>query len=267
MREADRVVFKKVAREQNVWLLSRFTNPESLKWAGKDNYIPKPISCKAKTANRDTNARYQIAGLVADPYKEHRDKFKKPDDAMKYWNDFSASHLDQNYRQTGIGRDGYSVDIDPRSSHYLCVKRSGKYIHGDYDLLDIIDAKNPRLNEIIRSFLDGAPHNYNPRFPEIQRILNARMDTPMVQHGGEAQFTSLYEQPIHVFFPSTGPKGEDYSQYDPIIWLNKLTAQRWYQDWFGGRQAAKSSPTDPPRKQYATPAQVIPVDFKKRQRL
>jgi hypothetical protein len=52
-----------------------------------------------------------------------------------------------------------------------------------------------------RDFLDGAPHNYNPRFPEIQRALNARMDTPMVQHGGEAQFTYLSEQPIHVFFP------------------------------------------------------------------
>jgi hypothetical protein len=186
---------------------------------------------------------------------------------MKYWDEFRAAHLDQNYLQTGAGRDGYSVDIDPKSRHYLCAKREGKYIHADYDLLDIIDAENPRQNEIIRSTLNGAPHNYNPRFPEIHRTLNAKMDTPMVQHGAEAQFTGLYEQPIHVFFPRTGPRGEDYSHNDPLIWLNKLTAQRWYQDWFGGREPAQPAAQDAPRRQYATPAQVIPVDFKRRQRL
>jgi hypothetical protein len=88
-----------------------------------------------------------------------------------------------------------------------------------------------------------------------------------VQHGGEAQFTSLNEQPIHVFFPRFGPNREDYSQYDPVIWLNRLTAECWYQKWFAGHQAAKPSPPDAPRPQYATAAQIIPVDFKKGQRL
>jgi len=271
MRDKDREIFKNVAREKNVWLLARLTNPKSLKWAdeklrGNDNYIPKPISCKAKTANHDNDTRYQIAGLVADPY-HHCDKFDRPDDARKYWDEFSTAHLAQDYEQTGMGRDGYSVDVNPNSPHYFCAQRDGKYIHADYDLLDIIDAENPRVNEIIESLLDGARHNYNPRFPEIQRVLNTRMDTPMVQHGGEAQFTFLSEQPIHVFFPLFGPNGEDYSQYDPIIWLNKLTALRWYQDWFGGRQTAEPPAPDAPRQQYATPARVIPVDFKKRQRL
>ncbi len=64
----------------------------------------------------------------------------------------------------------------------------------------------------------------------------------MVQHGGEAQFTYLKEQPIHVFFPKFGPNGEDYRQFDPLIWLNKFTAERLYQDWFGGRKAAIPSP-------------------------
>jgi len=244
MRNKDREVFRDVARDKNVWLLARLTNSESLKWAdekhrGNDNYIPKPISCKAKTAKHDHNdPRYQVAGLVADPY-HHGSRFDDVADAMKYWNDFRGGHLEQDYAQTGRGRDGYSVDVDPASSHYFCVQRYGKYIHADYDLLDIIDAANPRVNEIIDGFLDGAPHKYNPRFAEIQRALNSRMDAPMVQHGGEAQFTGLYEQPIHVFFPRNGPNGEDYSHYDPIIWLNQLTAQRWYQDWFGRRQAAK----------------------------
>jgi hypothetical protein len=271
MRDKDRDVFQDVARKENVWLLARLTNPKSLKWAdqkrwGNDKYIPKPISCKAKTANNDKDVRYQIAGLVADPYK-HCDKFDDARNAMKYWDEFRTAHLEPDYNVTGMGRDGYSVDVDPGSDHYFCVQRDGKYIHADYDLLDIIDAANPRLNEILEEVLDGAPHKYNPRFPEIQRALNTRMDTPMVQHGGEAQFTSLNEQPIHVFFPRFGPNGEDYSQYDPIIWLNKLTAERWYQDWFGGRQAAKPSAPDAPRPQYATAAQVIQVDFKKRQRL
>jgi hypothetical protein len=88
MRDKDCEVFKNVAREKNVWLLARLTNPKSLQWAdeklrGNDNYIPKPISCKAKTAHNDTDVRYQIAGLVADPY-HHCDKFDRPDAAMKY---------------------------------------------------------------------------------------------------------------------------------------------------------------------------------------
>jgi hypothetical protein len=271
MKEKDQQIFKDVAREKNVWLLARLTNSKSLKWAdekrrGNDNYIPKPISCKAKTANNDTDARYQIAGLVADPYR-HSGKFKKVQDAMKYWDEFRTAHLAVDYSQTGKGRDGYSVDIDPGSSHYFCVQRNGKYIHADYDLLDIIDAENPRVNEIIEGFLDGAPHKYNPRFEEIKRALNGRMDTPMVQHGGEAQFTYLYEQPIHVFFPRVGPNGEDYSRNDPVIWLNKLTALHWYLHRFGSRQAAKPSPPDAPKQQYGKAAQVIPVDFKNRRRL
>lgn len=271
MRDKDREVFEDVARKENVWLLVRLTNPKSLKWAdkkrwGSDKYIPKPISCKAKTANNDKDVRYQIAGLVADPY-EHFDKFDDACDAMKYWNEFRTAHLAPDYAETGMGRDGYSVDIDPGSDHYFCVQRDGKYIHADYDLLDIIDAKNPRANEIFRDVLDGVPHNYNARFPEIQRALNTGMDTPMVQHGGEAQFTCLKEQAIHVFFPKFGPNGEDYRQYDPVIWLNKLTAERWYQDWFGGRRAAEPSPPDAPRPQFGTPARVIAVDFNKRQRL
>jgi len=271
MRDKDREVFKDVAREKNVWLLARLTNPKSLQWAdeknfGNDNYIPKPISCKAKTANHDTDTRYQIAGLVADPY-HHCGRFNKPNEAMKYWDEFRTAHLAQDYQQTGLGRNGYSVDIDPASRHYFCAQRHGKYIHADYDLLDIIDAEDPQTNTIIRDFLDGAQHSYNPRFPEIQRALNARMDAPMVQHAGEAQFTYLSEQPIHVFFPRTGSNGEDYSQCDPVIWLNKLTAETWYREWFGGRQAALPSPPNAPRRQYATPAQVIRVDFNKRRRL
>lgn len=271
MREADWEVFKKVAREKNVWLLVRLTNPKSLKWAdekrhGNDSYIPKPISCKAKTANIDTDGHYKIAGLVADPH-HHRDKFTKLDKAMECWHDFSASLLESNYVTTGKGRRGYSVDIDPNSSHYFCVKRYGKYIHADYDLLDIIDAKNPRLTVILREIFDGVLHCYNPRFPEIQRILNARMDTPMVQHAGEAQFTGLSEQPIEVFFPRNGPNGEDYSHDDPVIWLNQLTAERWYQDRFGGWEADKPPKPHKPREQYPAPALVIPVDFTRKQRL
>jgi hypothetical protein len=67
MRDRDRVVFQAVAREENVWLLARRTNPKSLTWAnekrwGNDKYIPKPISCKAKTANNDKGVRYSDCG-------------------------------------------------------------------------------------------------------------------------------------------------------------------------------------------------------------
>src|SRR5271169_1915980 len=71
------------------------------KLRGNDNYIPKPISCKAKTANDDKDVRYLIAGLVADPY-QHCGKFDKADEAMKYWDEFRTAHLAQDYAETGM---------------------------------------------------------------------------------------------------------------------------------------------------------------------
>ena len=268
MRSIDQDVFKQVARDNNVWLLVRLTNSKSLKWAGNPNCIPKPISCKAKTADYDRDARYEIAGLVADPTL-HRNKFRddKLQKVMECWTEFSSAHLERNYLQTGKGKDGYTLDIDQRSRHYGCVRRNFRYIHADYDLLDIIDATDPKSNQVIEEILDGAPHASSPRFPEIQQALNGRMDAPMVQHGGEAQFTYLYEQPIHVFFPMTGLNGKNYSDYDPVIWLNKLTAEAWYEREFGGRKAVKSSPPAALHHEYETPAQVIPVDFKNKRRL
>jgi hypothetical protein len=268
MRPTDQEVFKQVAHDKNVWLLVRLTNAKSLKWVGNPNCIPKPISCKAKTADEDKDARYEIAGLVADP-GIHRNSFKKDKlkKVIECWEEFSSAHLEPSYPRTGLGKDGYTLDIYQGSRHYGCVRRNFRYIHADYDLLDIVDATDPKSNKIIEEILDGTPHASSPRFPEIQQALNGGLDAPMVQHGGEAQFTYLYEQPIHVFFPMTGLNGKNYGDCDPVIWLNKLTAEAWYEREFGGRKAVKSSPLAAPRQQNETPGQVIPVDFKNKRRL
>ena len=66
MRPTDKRVFLDAARQLQLWILVRRTNPASLRYIGLPGYLPKPIDCKAKTADLN-QGRYRVAGLVVDP--------------------------------------------------------------------------------------------------------------------------------------------------------------------------------------------------------
>lgn len=70
MRIEDWFHFRDAAVLFKVWVLVRWTNPDSLEYVGrqtvKNTYIPKPIDCKPKTADRDAPGR-EHKGLVVDP--------------------------------------------------------------------------------------------------------------------------------------------------------------------------------------------------------
>src|SRR4051812_20005553 len=70
MRPQDVPHFQRAASHFRVWILVRDTNLASLEYidlakAGQ-NYFPKPIDCKPKTADRSPSSR-KHAGLVVDP--------------------------------------------------------------------------------------------------------------------------------------------------------------------------------------------------------
>jgi len=211
------IAFKWAARESKCAIMVRRTNPASLPYIGKQGYTPKPVTCKPKTADKNTAWGYQIAGLVINPYLHKASAYKsisKFRDALGIWNKVKGELL---------GSLNYKVDEDKTSKHYGCLMyRDGSkfsYIHGDYDLYDVVDMYRPASNEAFLGRLDGAPNNYGPEFDRVRDLLNSKFSsvcgrvTNMIQHGSEAKYAMLRkdaksrldifgDEPIDIFWPA-----------------------------------------------------------------
>ncbi|MCC6265063.1 MAG: hypothetical protein IT169_15930 [Bryobacterales bacterium] len=216
MRPSDKRIFLEAAAHFQFWILVRRTNPASLPYIGLPGYSPKRIDCKAKTADLD-RPPYKLAGLVVDP-RIHPRAFNagKEDKAMAAWKSMEPM----------IGQ-AYKTDADPKSKHYGCLRLDGNYIHGDYDLYDIIDITQAHRNLAAVETLHGQPHRRGANLLPVQRYINDRIGSPMVQHGGEAQYADHSQQAIDAF----GPNGED------VTIPNEFSVRGWYSQRFGGRRA------------------------------
>lgn len=260
MRAVDLQKFLIVARHHGVTLLVRHTNADSLRYVGRSGYYPKPAFVKAKTADmnpaplmqsvqgRIVSRRYDIAGLVVHPGM-HPGAYKssKHPKAMAAWNDGmhvlsagnlpsgSASQLDS-WAAWGVERPvaaaptwRWRVDVDPASPHYGCLQISGagigwSYIHGDYDLKDVIAVGRETDNRRNEGKLHGVK-NFTPllegaEFERIRSQLNTLIGADMVQHGAEAQFAWHGDEPITVAKPD----------FTHLLLLDAPTVQRWYLD-------------------------------------
>ncbi len=210
MRVQDRMAFAQAARTFNCWILVRRTNPDSLKYVGLPGYTPKPIDCKAKTAN---NPSHPLAGLVVDPVRVPQafesDKLPK---VKQCWEAFSSSVMGNGGR--------YAVVTENVSRHFGCVTLGGKFVHGDYDLKDIILADQLHRNLASVEMLQGQPHMRGPRVLQVQQFVNARIGADMVQHGGEAQFADHADEPIDCFGPDMSCR----------VFLNELAVRSWYHE-------------------------------------
>jgi len=215
MRPQDKAIFLEAARKFQVWILVRRTNVASLQYIGKPGYMPKRIDCKAKTADVDIPP-YRLAGLVVDP-NIHPNAFKphKSQTAKEAWGNMRSV----------IG-SVYTVDQNSKSQHYGCVQFQGRYIHGDYDLYDIIDVTQPHRNLALVDTLLGQPDRRGAKVLTVQEFINSRLGSPMIQHGGEAQYKDHSQQSIDAF----GPNGED------VTILNEFSVRGWYDKAFGGRK-------------------------------
>jgi len=259
MRGKDLRVFSMVARKYNVYILVRHTNEASLAYVGRAGYYPKPATIKAKTADQDPppfnanvggvvrTVQHRVAGLVPHPgFQPRVFAGAKMDKALACWHDT----LDVLYgagvnipattpdtwpawgRHHVSARSGWRwrVDVDPASQHFGCLQiaRDGvpmSYLHGDYDLKDVIVKGHERVNERHEGKVQGAK-NYTPLLPglefeTIRKELNAAMGIDMVQHGAEAQFAWHGDEPITVVYP------DDIHRPFEVL-ASAETVQRWY---------------------------------------
>jgi hypothetical protein len=213
------MAFSQAARQFSCWILVRRTNKDSLRFIGKAGFVPKPIDCKAKTAN---NSKHRFAGLVVDPGLVP-DAFdpNKLNSVKSTWSEFETV-LKTSKR--------YTVETDKRDDHFGCVKLNGNCIHGDYDLKDVILVNHMHRNLASVEQMHGQRHMRGPLFFKIQQFVNARIGIDMVQHGGEAQYADHSDEPIEMF----GPGGEY------LLFLNGGAVRSWYQSI--GRPTLHSGP-------------------------
>jgi hypothetical protein len=215
MRPQDKAIILNAARQFQVWILVRRTNRASLEYVTRAGYTPKRIDCKAKTADADIRP-YKLAGLVVDP--TIHPKALRPDKAAKARDCWAAM-------KPLIGTV-YKLDTDIKSKHHGCLQLQGSYIHGDYDLYDVIDVTQAYRNLAAVETLLGQPHRRGAKLLAVQEFINSRIGSPMIQHGGEGQYADHSEQAIDAL----GPDCED------VTILNEFSVRGWYENRFGGRK-------------------------------
>lgn len=260
MRGKDLQKFMMVARKHRVILLVRHTNADSLRFVGQPGYYPKPAAVKAKTADanpknvttfvngRKTTVAHDVAGLVVHPGFQptcyRGAKVQKAHDCWAHTMETLAPALEhtavdlnrpESWSLWGVERRAakaprwsWRVDVDPMSPRFGCLQLRGAttngwaYVHGDYDLKDVIVRGREGDNRRGEGTLDGVknftPVLYELQFDTIQNELNALMDAEMVQHGAEAQFAWHGDEPITVAFPD----------WTHLLLADAMTVQSWY---------------------------------------
>ncbi len=260
MRGKDLQKFLIVAREFGVIVLVRHTNADSLRFVEKAGYYPKPAVVKAKTADvnppptnvfengRKMTRLYDVAGLVVHPGFQPKSYVgAKVSKAVACWEQtmqvlspsLASTLVDLNAPDSwslwGVERLGanaprwrWRVDVDPSSPHFgalqLKLESSGwMYIHGDYDLKDVIvrgfETDNRKHSGTIDGVKNYTPMLHNLEFERVRAALNARMGVEMVQHGAEAQFAWHGDEPITVAFPD----------FTHLLLYDAGTVQGWYE--------------------------------------
>lgn len=223
MRQCDRAPFIEAAQHFQVWILVRGTKEASCKHIGKNGFWPKRLDCKAKTADIDVGG-YLTAGLVVS-YELHPTAFTSGKvSAAAEWEKFAPKWgiVGKTFLSSSI----YTLDVDESSKYFGCVKCDNKYIHGDYDLYDIVLPDNPRRNLGVVDQRHGETIVRPPRFLEVERFVNDRIGVPVVQHPTDRLFRDQYEDPLEVFEPS----GKDYS-------ISAGDTESWYKSTFPNRKA------------------------------
>lgn len=136
IRPGDVEVFRDATRKFQVHILVRRTNTASLQYIGRPGYIPKPIDCKPKTADRDvvlpSGLIVRCGGLVVNPSLPGFDKAfassGKLDKARDAWSRFEREH--------GMGAaitsgktylDGYSLE-KTGETYAFTLNRGGIYL-------------------------------------------------------------------------------------------------------------------------------------------
>jgi hypothetical protein len=209
IRAQDQDVFAAAAVKIGVYILVRGTNEASLKYIADPLSIPKPIDCKAKTADDG-----DLAGLVVDPRVNP--------------GAFSKGRLAKAEKWIGALPGRYTIEKS-QGEFYGCVKLGGKCIHGDYDLKAIVlPGQEFRILTLVTESL-GQDARRGPKFYEVQRFVNDAIGKPMVQHGAEDEYldhSDDLDETIFAFFPEAR---------EPKILHGPAEIRAWYGKELKGR--------------------------------
>ena len=80
-----------------------------------------------------------------------------------------------------------------------------KFIHGDYDLYDLVGVDEPARRETTESKTDGVPHNYGRFWKDVSANLNKKFNVEMIQHGSQVHFSDHTDEWIDMFTPFSSP--------------------------------------------------------------
>jgi hypothetical protein len=237
IRPQDQDVFAAAAVQVGVYILVRGTNEASLDYIPDPLFIPKPIDCKAKTADKG-----DLAGLVVDPRVNGTA--------------FSDTRRSKADKWIGTLPERYIVEKDD-AKFRGCVKLGGKYIHGDYDLKGIVlPGQEQRILTLVTESL-GQDARRGPKFYEVQEFVNDAIGKPMVQHGAEDEYLDHSEdldETVFVFFPYVRK---------PKVLHGPAQTRSWYEKELKGRTPlihdAPRTPLPPPG---ASPIQGVISDGK-----
>lgn len=239
------VAFLRAAGFFKVWILVRRGNAESLQWVGKDGYVPKPLDCKAKTADRpDTGC----SGLVASPelkadaflplkLKKAKEEWAKFADKLYT---FDPGNPRKNLEADRAGKH-YTLQLDKSNRHYGCVlfkpvfRAQAEYLHADYDLYAIVPSADPTLNKFVQETGFGdAPHSRSQNLYDVQYFFKAAgiregedFCSPMIRHGEQETFKTDWNDTLDVFWPD----GKTITALD-----GSIAIQDFYRTTLKGRQ-------------------------------
>lgn len=237
-------LFAAAAKQFQVYVLIRKTNPASLEYMGRPGYTGKRLDCKWKTANRDVGF-YRLAGLVASPELQPQAFVgAKLESARREWLQHQELilRLPEGADPTGLdlrgSRKPYALQLNPRHKHYGCVVwiedgiLQPRYIHADYDLYALAPAANPSQRAAPRQEqMLGVAHSAGQQWFSFMNWMDRQLGFPMIFHGEQEHFLSHTDDDVIVFFPD----GRTIQ-----LLKGKADIEKFYAVTLGGRQPAKA---------------------------
>ena len=167
MRTAHEQVFFDVADQLTCWIGVREPNPLSDRWIDWPGGVPKPLECRAKTAD---NPLFRFSGLVVDPTL-CPEGFKDVGGATATWND--------NFLEAGRLPPAFTRgEHEPERG---LVRLRGSLLFADYDLMAICRATEDGDFLITSEGFQG----------EVQATINDGLGVPRIQHGAEMMYKKV----------------------------------------------------------------------------
>jgi hypothetical protein len=168
MREHHKDAFFEAAEAFTCWIGLREPNSLADDWIGRSGYIPKPVDCKAKTADQDG---HRLGGLVVNPLLlPAAFQPTSRDEAVKTWK--------QKFLLAGLALPpGYTcVESGPDRG---LVRRQGSAIYSDLDLMALLRS-NARGEKLFTS-----EKEQEDLFTKVEMKIRFRLGVPLIQHGAE----------------------------------------------------------------------------------